>query len=61
MPSVVKKMAVNHITAELKDVEGLVLVGLDGLDMVENEDFRNQMAEHGVRRSTRPRSSPRAR
>ncbi|MHC4260967.1 MAG: 50S ribosomal protein L10 [Planctomycetota bacterium] len=49
MPSVVKKMAVNHITAELKDVEGLVLVGLDGLDMVENEDFRNQMAEHGVR------------
>jgi large subunit ribosomal protein L10 len=49
MPSVVKKMAVSHITAELKGIEGLVIVGLDSLDMVENETLRTSLAEHGVR------------
>jgi large subunit ribosomal protein L10 len=48
MPSVVKKMAVNHLTAELNGIEGLVIVGLDGLDMVENEGLRNSLAEQGV-------------
>ena len=48
MPSVVKKMAVSHLTASLEGVEGMVLVGLDGLDMVENEDLRNALAEQGA-------------
>ncbi|MEO0652277.1 MAG: 50S ribosomal protein L10, partial [Planctomycetota bacterium] len=48
MPSVIKKMAVSHLTASLEDTEGLVLVGLEGLDMVENEELRNALAEQGA-------------
>ena len=49
MPSVIKKMAVNHISANLEGIDGLVVVGLEGLDMVENETLRGELAEHGVR------------
>lgn len=48
MPSVIKKMAVSHLTAALEGTEGLVLVGLEGLDMVENEQLRDALAEHGA-------------
>lgn len=54
MPSVVKKMAVTQLTASLKDIEGLVIVGLDGLDMVENEGLRAALAEHGVQLAVVP-------
>jgi len=49
MPSVVKKIAARELTDTFKDADGLVIVGVDGLDMPENETLRGQLAEHGVR------------
>ncbi|QDU68848.1 50S ribosomal protein L10 [Engelhardtia mirabilis] len=49
MPSVVKKIASRELTESFKDAEGLVILGVNGLDMPENETLRGQLAEHGVR------------
>lgn len=48
MPSVVKKIAARDLTESLVGVEGLVIVGVERLDMPENETLRGQLAEHGV-------------
>jgi large subunit ribosomal protein L10 len=48
MPSIVKKLAAAELTAALEDADSLVVIGLDGLDMPENEGLRNKLAENGV-------------
>lgn len=48
MPSIVKKLAAAELTAALEGADSLVVIGLEGLDMPENEGFRNELAEKGV-------------
>lgn len=48
MPSIVKKLAAAELTAALEGTDSLVVIGLEGLDMPENEGLRNEMAEKGV-------------
>ncbi len=48
MPSVVNAMAVRDLTADFKAAEGLVVVAMPGMTMVENEALRGMLAKHGV-------------
>lgn len=48
MPSVVNEMAVQELTADFKKAEGLVVLGMPGLTMVENEAMRGNLAKRGV-------------
>jgi large subunit ribosomal protein L10 len=49
MPSVVKEMAVRDLTAEFDEAQGLVVVTMPGLTMVENEALRELLAAKGVK------------
>lgn len=49
MPSIVNELAVRDLTADFKDAEGLVVVAMPGLTVVENEAMRNSLAKKGVR------------
>ena len=48
MPSIVKKLAAAELREAFKDSDSVLVVGLDGLDMPENEALRTQLAEHGM-------------
>jgi len=49
MPSFVNKMVLRELTTSLKDSDSMVVVSLDGLTVAESEEFRNSLAEGGVR------------
>lgn len=48
MPSVVNRMAVRELTEQFRGAEGLVVVSMAGLTMVENESLRGALAAKGV-------------
>jgi len=48
MPNVVKQMMMRELNEELKDADGMLVVGLSGLTVKETEDLRNKLAEASV-------------
>jgi large subunit ribosomal protein L10 len=48
MPSIVKKLAAAELREAFKDSDSVLVVGVDGLDMPQNEALRTQLAEHGM-------------
>jgi large subunit ribosomal protein L10 len=48
MPNIVKQMMIRELNEELKDADGLLVVGLSGLTVKETEDLRNKLAEGSV-------------
>ncbi len=47
MPNLVNKMIVRELTDSMSDAEGLVIVSMAGLSVVESENLRNTLAEKG--------------
>lgn len=48
MPNVINKMLARELQDSLGDAEGMLIVSYEGLSMKENEELRDQLAEHGV-------------
>lgn len=48
MPNIVNKMTVRELTAELSDIDGMLLVSMSGLTVAESEELRNTLAAQGV-------------
>lgn len=48
MPNIVKQMMMRELNEELKDADGMLVMGLSGLTVKETEDLRNKLAEASV-------------